>query len=76
MAPRVSWQITNQVNGQTINDNAGNTIVGSYIYFTTGRGNQGVVFVSDAQRTEANVKTAVHNEAVLIDSIGMLKVEG
>jgi hypothetical protein len=69
---RLSWNITSQVNGQTVNDNAGNTIVGAYIYFRTGEGNQGVVFVPDNQRTEAKVKEVVHAEAQLIDGIGRL----
>ncbi len=38
-----SWSITEQVTGQTINNNAGNTVVGSYVYFTTGQGNSGSV---------------------------------
>lgn len=66
-----SWAVTSQVTGQVVNDDAGNTIVGSYIYFTTGNGNKGSVFVPDnLQGNETYVKSAIRAQAKLLDDIG------
>lgn len=68
------WRITSQVADQTRNDNAGNTLVGSLIYFTTGGGNDGVVFVPDNMLTVKHIKTVVQAKANLMDEIGALVV--
>lgn len=66
------WVITSQIHDQTRNDAAGNTLVGALIYFTTGNGNQGVVFVTDNLLTTKHVVTVVQAQANLIDDIGAL----
>ena len=67
-----SWAVTSQQTGQTINDDAGNTIVGTYVYFTTGQGNKGSVFIPDAKYTTKYVTEQVRAQANLIDEIGNL----
>jgi len=67
-----AWAITSQVADQTRNDKAGNTQVGSLIYFTTGDGNDGVVFVPDNLLTTKHVTQVVRAQAKLIDDIGRL----
>lgn len=69
---RLSWRVTSQVVDQTTIDAAGNVIVGSYIYYTTGEGNKGVVFVPNNKRTAKSVQAAIHADAMLLDEIGQL----
>jgi hypothetical protein len=72
----LSWTVTGQVTGQTIIDEAGNVIVGSYVFFTTGEGNKDSVFVPDAKRTKQNVTDLIHAQAQLADEIGRLSHKG
>lgn len=67
-----SYTITSQVTGQTVNDSNGNTVVGSYVYFVTGAGNSGVVFVPDNLLTVKHVRESVQAQAKLLDDIGAL----
>jgi len=42
------------------------------VYFVTGEGNHGAVFLSNDKFTHENVKTAVRNEAKKLDEISNL----
>jgi hypothetical protein len=69
----VTWQVTSQQVDQTVNNAAGNTEVGSYIYYATGRGNSGVVFIpNNLLPNRTHVKQVIHASAKLLDEIGML----
>jgi hypothetical protein len=73
MAPRgYSWKITDQQVDQTRNDSSGNTLVGSLIYYRTGDGNNGVVFITNNLLTLEHVKEIVRADARLRDDIGRL----
>lgn len=48
----------------------GNPVLGTIVYFTTGEGNQGSVFLPAAQYTVANVRKQVEAKAKLIDNVG------
>jgi hypothetical protein len=68
------WRVTSQVPDQFINTDAGKTETGTFIYFITGDGNSGVVFV--ANRHIGNIKTVkniLHAQAQLVDDIGALQ---
>jgi len=58
---------------QTVNTPANQTIVGSYVYFITGDGNHGTVFVSNDKFNEKNVAEAIRAEAKKIDLVGRLR---
>lgn len=66
------WKITDQVTDQVKNTRAGATITGVDVYFITGDGNEGSVFVMDQHYTPANVRKAVQAKANLIDEVGQL----
>jgi ssDNA-binding replication factor A large subunit len=70
--PHSGWQITSQSTNQIENDNAGRTIVGTRVYFITGDGNEGSVFVPDVHYTTRRVREMVRAEATLIDEVGAL----
>lgn len=72
MAPRHSWQIESVATDQTINTPSNQTVVGVYVYFVTGNGNHGAVFLSNDKFTHENVKTAVRAEAIKLDEIAAL----
>ena len=73
MAPsNLAYRVTRQVADQTRNDDSGNVVVGSLIYFTTGLGNQGVVFIADNLLTVKHVKETVAAQAALMDSISVI----
>lgn len=69
------WTVTAQVTDQVIVTNAGQTVVGTYVYFTTGDGNNGNVFVPDEHYSAKKVRQMVHAKAELIDEIGNLAAE-
>lgn len=66
------WKITDQVTDQVQNTRAGATITGVQVYFVTGDGNEGSVFVMDQHYTAPNVRKAVQAKANLIDEVGAL----
>lgn len=66
------WVVTSQVPDQIINTDAGKTETGTYIYFVTGDGNSGVVFVANRHYNPKTVKNVLHAQAQLIDEIGAL----
>lgn len=72
MAPRHSYEITSQAPDQTTIGDAGNVIVGTYVYFITGDGNSGVVFIPNNLFNEDHVKATVRAAVRRIDRIGKL----
>lgn len=72
MAPRLSWRVESVATDQTINTPSNQTVVGVYVYFVTGEGNHGAVFLSNDKFTHENVTAAVHAEAQKLDQIGRL----
>jgi len=72
MALRHSWEIESVATDQTINTPSNQTVVGVYVYFVTGEGNHGAVFLSNDKFTHENVKTEVRNEAKKLDEISNL----
>jgi hypothetical protein len=66
------WKITAQLTDQVENTTAGQTVIGVRIYFITGSGNEGSVFIPNQQYTAKNVHSRVKVQAELIDEIGEL----
>lgn len=69
------WTVTAQITDQVINTDAGQTVIGTYVYFTTGEGNSGNVFVPDAHYSAKKVRQMVHAKAELLDEIGGLAAD-
>jgi hypothetical protein len=67
-----SWVVTGQSTDQLKEDSAGRVIVGTYIYFTTGEGNDGSVFLPDAHRSRENAHKMLMVAAKRLDEIGGL----
>lgn len=67
----VTWTVTGQ-NEQTQIDPGGNPVKGVTVFYTTGAGHTGSVFVPYAQYTQANVRNLVNQAAAAMDSIGAL----
>jgi hypothetical protein len=72
MADRHSWTVTGMATDQTVNTPANQTVVGVYVYFRTGDGNHGAVFVPNDKFTHENVRVTVQQEAKKIDLVGRL----
>lgn len=72
MAPRHSWSVESVATDQTINTPSNQTVVGAYVYFVTGEGNHGAVFLSNDKFNHANVTAAVRAEAKKLDEIAAL----
>lgn len=69
----VKWEVTNQAADQVINTQAGQTIVGVIVYFVTGDGNEGSIFVPNSvYPNTATVREMVHKQAVIVDRTGRL----
>lgn len=69
----MSWQVTRQRPDQIQTDQAGNTITGVVVYFTTGEGRESSVFVADTLYGNVDaVRNAVAAKADLVDQIGNL----
>jgi hypothetical protein len=66
------WRITDQVTDQVQNTRAGATVTGVMVYFITGEGNEGSVFVVNQHYNAKNVRRAVQAQADLLDEIGGL----
>lgn len=71
-----SWQVTRQAPDQYDPDNLANPVTGVIVYFQTGQGNEGSVFIPYSQYTPAHVKTAINARARVADEIGNLAVNG
>jgi hypothetical protein len=72
MAGKRAWRVTGQVSDQVINTQAGQTLTGTYVYFVTGKGNAGSVFVEDAVYSVEQVRRQVHEAANKLDDVGDL----
>lgn len=72
MAGRLSWQVERVVVDQTTNTSAGDTVVGSYVYYVTGAGNHGVVFVPNDKFTEEHVTEEIRRSARRLDAVAAL----
>jgi len=69
---RLSWQTERVVTDQVINTPAGDTVVGNYVYYVTGEGNHGVVFVSADKWNTKHVTERVRADAKQLDEIAAL----
>lgn len=75
MAPKHSWQVTSVVGDQVIPTQAGQTITGSYVYFLTGDGNEGSVFVPNAIFNHDTVERMVREAAIKLDRVASITGE-
>lgn len=66
------WIVTSQLTDQVIVTAAGQAVTGVQIFFITGDGNEGSVFVANNHYNTKVVKAAIHAEAASIDTIGKL----
>ena len=66
------WKVTAQLTDQVETTTAGNTVIGTRVYFITGNGNEGSVFVPNQHYTAKNVHLRVKAAAVLLDEVGDL----
>jgi hypothetical protein len=71
MANRV-WQVTSQSTGQVTVNQAGNVVEGVIVYFITGQGNEGSVFIPNTAYSAANVRARVDQAAATLDEVGNL----
>lgn len=72
MAKGSGWTVTSQLSDQFENTGSGQTVVGVRIYFITGDGNEGSVFIPNNHYTTRNVKERIAAQAALLDEIGSL----
>ncbi len=66
------WQVTGQVTDQVRVTDAGQTQVGTYVYFTTGEGHSGSVFVPDQHYNAKTVHSMIAAKALMLDEVGKL----
>lgn len=66
------WTVTAQLTDQVIVTAAGQAVTGVQIFFITGDGNEGSVFIAQNHYNPKVVKPAIHAQAALIDTIGKL----
>lgn len=69
--PQASWSIGPQQQA-TQPDAAGRFTQGILVHFTTGKGNQGTVFVPEAQYNPTNVAAQVQAKANAMDAVSAL----
>lgn len=67
-----TWQVTGQVHDQVIPTDAGQALTGTYVYFTTGIGEQASVFVEDKVYSKQEVEARVKAHAERVDNIRVL----
>lgn len=72
MAPRHSWRVESVKTDQTVNTPSNDTVVGVYVYYVTGEGNHGAVFLANDKFNHANVTAAIREDAKKLDEIGAL----
>lgn len=72
MANRLSWKVTGVATDQTTTDASNNVVIGAYVYYFTGEGNRGVVFIDNDHLTTAHVKQNVQRDARRLDEIARL----
>jgi hypothetical protein len=72
---RLTWAVTSVTVDQVKSDNAGHVIEGSYVYYLTGDGHDGVVFVPNSVFGDAaKVKAAIHESAHKLEAVYALSV--
>lgn len=74
MAEKYSWEITAQATNQVTVNQASNVVEGVIVYFRTGEGNEGSVFVPNAVYNVTRVKAMVSEAARKLDDVGRLAV--
>lgn len=70
------WTVTSQTPNQMIVTDAGVSEQGTYVYFRTGNGHAGSVFVPDNHYNAKNVRQMIAAKAALIDEVGALTQPG
>lgn len=68
-----SWAITGQLDGQLQVGTAGQVITGTVIYFQTGEGNQGSVFIPQTRYDAKEVRKVVQVKADVMDEVSALR---
>lgn len=66
------WRVTSQLTDQVIITEAGKAVTGVQIFFITGNGNEGSIFVANNHYTPKVVRPALHAAAQQIDTIGQM----
>jgi len=72
MARGSGWTVTSQLTDQYENTQSGQTLLGVRVYFVTGDGNEGSVFVPNNLYTTKNVTERIRAQAAAIDEVGKL----
>ena len=72
MPDKATWVITGQATDQVINTPSNQTVVGVTVYFLTGDGNEGSVFIPNNLYNPTNVHKRVHEKAMTLDAVGAL----
>lgn len=68
-----TWTVTRQAADQVSIESNGDPVTGVRIFFSTGLGNEGSVFITDAQYHNTNaVKQAIQAQATQMDAISAL----
>lgn len=71
MATGSGWQVTGQLANQVKNTPTGSTVDGTYVFFTTGDGNAGAVFVPDnIYKSKVKVRALIAEQAAALDEVG------
>lgn len=66
------WTVTAQLTDQADITQAGRAVIGVQVFFITGDGNEGSVFVANNHYTQKVVEHAIHAAAGMLDTIGKL----
>lgn len=69
-----TYQVVRQAPDQYDPNNPGNPVVGVIVYFMTGEGNEGSIFVPQTRYTVKNVHQMVAAQAKIADEVG--RIEG
>lgn len=72
MADRLSWQVERVVTDQTVNTPSGDTLVVNYVYYVTGDGNHGVVYIPTDKWNTKHVSEEIRRHARLLDEVAGL----
>jgi hypothetical protein len=72
--PQSGWTITGQTQGSVVND-SGQVVQGVNVFFRTGNGTSGSVFVPQNLYSVDNVRTMIAQQAATIDAIDNLTAE-
>lgn len=66
------WRVVSQATDQIVNTPGNQTVTGVQVYFVTGAGNEGSVFVPNQQYNAKTVHEMVNASAHTIDGVGQL----